>query len=192
MQLSEGFTSEPIPYEVYRRMLGRSYPEGCPVELTELRYLRVRHIGFDGQEHEGELVVNERIAEDVLEIMAGLFEARYPIEKMRLIDDYDAVDEDSMTDNNSSGFCYRVVSGTNTLSNHARGLAVDINPLYNPYVRENRVEPAAAQPYVDREQDNPYFLRDGDICVMLFTQHGFTWGGHWKGYKDYQHFDIRD
>ncbi|MDL2236880.1 M15 family metallopeptidase [Christensenellaceae bacterium OttesenSCG-928-K19] len=192
IMVAEGFTAQPIPEEIYERMLEKSYPEDCPIPLEELRYLRVLHIGFDGENHEGEMVVNVQIAEDVLHIMKALYDNEYPIEKMALIDDYDANDERSMTDNNSSAFCYRVVKGTNTLSNHARGLAVDINPLYNPYVRGGRVEPEAAQPYVDRSQDNPYFLRSDDLCVQLFKEYGFTWGGDWNGYKDYQHFDIRD
>lgn len=190
--VAQGFTSQLIPLTIQARMRGKSYPDGCTVPFSELRYLRVLHIGFDGEEHEGELVVNERIAEDVLHIMKQLYDAGYPIEKMTLIDDYDAQDEASMTDNNSSAFCYRVVKGTSTLSNHARGLAVDINPLYNPYVRGGRVEPEAARPYVDRSQDNDYFLRSDDLCVQLFKEYGFTWGGDWDGYKDYQHFDLRD
>ncbi len=192
MMIADGFTLQPIPEDVKQRMQDKSYPDDCTVPYDDLRYLRVLHVGFDGEVHDGELVVNVQIAEDILHIMKALYEEKYPIEKMVLIDDYDANDEASMTDNNSSAFCYRVVKGTGTLSNHALGLAIDINPLYNPYVNGDRVEPEAARIHTDRSQDNPYYIHRDDLCYKLFTQYGFTWGGDWNGYKDYQHFDLRD
>jgi len=192
VMLAEGFTYQPIPMEVQERMKGKSYPEGCPVPMEDLRYARVLHVGFDGETHEGELVVNAKIADAVLEIFKSLYDAGYPIEKMVLIDEYGAIDEASMTDNNSSSFCYRTISGSDKLSYHARGLAVDINPLYNPYVSSQKLEPAAGAPYVDRAQDNPYFIDEEDLCYQLFTEHGFFWGGHWNSVKDYQHFEMQD
>lgn len=101
----------------------------------DLRYLHVLHMGFDGQTKEGELVVNKAIAEDVLAIFRQLYEAEYPIEKVRLVDEYDADDEASMSDNNSSAFNFRFISHTTTISKHGLGMAVDINTLYNPYVK---------------------------------------------------------
>lgn len=192
VMLAEGFTHQPVPEDVQARMRGKSYPEDCPVPMEDLRYVRVLHVGFDGEDHEGELVVNARIADDILEIFKGLHDAAYPIEKMVLIDEYGAVDEASMTDNNTSSFCYRTISGSSKLSYHARGLAVDINPLYNPYVSPAKLEPAAGAPYVDRSQDNPYFIDREDLCYKLFTEHGFFWGGNWNSVKDYQHFEMQD
>lgn len=98
----------------------------------------------------------------------------------------------SMEDNNTSCFNYRVVDGTSSLSKHAYGMAIDINPLYNPYVTypkgKRRVSPAAGAVYADRNKDFPYKIDKNDLCYQLFTEHGFTWGGSWKTMKDYQHF----
>lgn len=191
--LAEGFTSQIVPQEVRARMMGKSYPEDCPVSFDDLRYLRLLHTGFDGETHEGEMVVNVKIADDVLEIFKELYDAKYPIEKIRLIDDYDAVDEAAMTDNNTSGFCYRTISGKKKLSYHARGLAVDVNTLYNPFISAERIEPMAGEQYArDRNTGNPYFIDEDDLCYQLFTEHGFFWGGHFEGRKDYQHFQMED
>ena len=193
VELSEGFSYREIPEEVFRRMLGKSYPEECPVPLDDLRYVKVLHVGFDGESHEGEMIVNKRIADDVVEIFKELYEAEYPIERIRLIDEYDASDEASMTDNNTSCFCYRTISGSNQLSYHARGLAVDVNTLYNPYVSKKKIEPAAGKKYAyDRDSGNPYYIDEDDLCYKLFTEHGFFWGGHWNSVKDYQHFEMQD
>ena len=159
----------------------------------DLRYLHVLHMGFDGQTKEGELVVNKAIAEDVLAIFRQLYEAEYPIEKVRLVDEYDADDEASMSDNNSSAFNFRFISHTTTISKHGLGMAVDINTLYNPYVKtvngKLSIEPANAEAYVDRSGDFPHKIDHNDLCYKLFTRYGFTWGGDWTHSKDYQHFE---
>ena len=143
----------------------------------------------------GELVCNEAICGDLLDIFRVLYDASYPIERMVLIDEYDAQDGPSMRANNSSAFNFRFVAGTGVLSSHSRGMAVDINPLYNPYVKTNGgrtvVDPAEAAPYADRTRDFPYKIAEDDPCCREFLRHGFTWGGHWKSLKDYQHFEKR-
>jgi len=192
VMLAEGFTRQPVPEDVKERMRGKSYTEDCTVPYEDLRYLRIRHVGFDGQDKRGEMVVNAKIAEDVLEIFRELYEAGYKIERMVLIDEYDASDEASMTDNNTSAFCYRTISGTDKLSYHARGLAVDVNPLYNPYVSDKKIEPAAGKPYTDRSGGNEYYIDEDDLCYKLFSEHGFFWGGNWNSVKDYQHFEMQD
>ena len=140
------------------------------------------------------MVCNKAIAEDLLEIFQELYRQRYPIERMRLIDDYDADDERSMQDNNSSSFCYRVVEGSTKLSKHAQGMAVDVNTLYNPCVRKRKdgtvlVQPSTAKRYTNRSRKFPYKIVEGDLMFRLFTERGFQWGGHWKSLKDYQHFE---
>ncbi|MFQ8713581.1 MAG: M15 family metallopeptidase [Alistipes onderdonkii] len=143
----------------------------------------------------GELVCNEAICGDLLDIFRVLYNASYPIERMVLIDEYDAQDGPSMRANNSSAFNFRFVAGTGVLSSHSRGMAVVINPLYNPYVKTNGgrtvVDPAEAAPYADRTRDFPYKIAEDDPCCREFLRHGFTWGGHWKSLKDYQHFEKR-
>ena len=184
----ECFTLRPIPDEVFRRMEGKSFGADCTMSRGELRYLRVLHRGFDGLTHVGELVCHEAVAEDLLEVFRLLWEAGYPIEKIRLIDDYGADDERSMADNNSSCFCFRTVAGKDELSKHSLGRAIDINPLYNPYLTERGYTPLNAGPYVDRSRDFPYKIDENDLCYRLLTERGFEWGGHWSHASDYQHF----
>lgn len=189
----EAFYISEIPDDIFEKMQGKSYKTDCTVPREDLRYLHVLHMGFDGQTKEGELVVNKAIAEDVLAIFRQLYEAQYPIEKVRLVDEYDADDEASMSDNNSSAFNFRFISHTTTISKHGLGMAVDINTLYNPYVKtvngKLSIEPANAEAYVDRSRNFPHKIDHDDLCYKLFTRYGFTWGGDWEHSKDYQHFE---
>lgn len=189
------FYIKPIPNDIFEKMQGKSYKENCTVPREELRYLHILHVGFDNNTHEGELIVNKRIAEDVLDIFNELYKAGYQIEKVRLIDEYNAQDELSMRDNNSSAFNFRYISYSTTLSKHAMGLAVDINTLYNPYIKQVdgrlNIEPANAVQYVDRNRQFPHKIDHDDLCYKLFTKYGFEWGGDWEDSKDYQHFEIK-
>lgn len=184
----------PITDELFARIWGKSFKEDCTLPREDLRYLHVLHKDLDGNEHEGEMIVNAHIAEDVLDILKQLYEADYPIEKMHLIDEYDADDELSMEDNNSSSFNFRFISHTTRISKHGLGLAVDINTLYNPYTKivdgERIVEPVTAEAYLNREADFPYKIDEDDLCYRLFIEKGFEWGGSWEDRKDYQHFEI--
>lgn len=193
-QTMQGFSIQEISDSVFARMQGKSFPAHCTVKRSDLRYLQVLHVDADGETHRGEMVCNKAIAEDLLEIFQELYRQRYPIERMRLIDDYDADDEQSMRDNNSSSFCYRVVEGSTKLSKHAQGMAVDVNTLYNPCVRKRKdgtvlVQPSTAKRYTNRSRKFPYKIVEGDLMFRLFTERGFQWGGHWKSLKDYQHFE---
>lgn len=190
------FSAVPIGEEIEARIRGKSYKANCTVPFNELRYLSVLHYDLNGEIKRGEMVCNRLIADDLLEIFRVLFDARYPIERMVLIDDYDADDERSMLANNSSAFNFRFIAGTNKLSNHSRGLAVDINPLYNPYVKRRKdgtlfVSPEAARPYADRSREFPCKIDAEDLCCREFLRHGFVWGGGWHSLKDYQHFEKR-
>jgi hypothetical protein len=185
------FTSEKISDKVFARMEGKTFKKNCTTKRADLRYIRVLHYGFDKKTHIGELVVHKSIAKDMLTIFETLYFANYPIEKMRLADDYDADDDASMADNNTSSFNFRTVEGSKTLSKHAYGMAIDINPLYNPYIYmkngKKKIEPVGAEKYVNRKLDCPYYIKKGDKLYKLFIQHGFTWGGSWSA-PDYQHF----
>lgn len=190
------FSAVPIGKDIKARMRGKSYKANCTVPFDELRYLSVLHYDLNGEIRRGEMVCNRLIADDLLEIFRVLFDARYPIERMVLIDDYDADDERSMLANNSSAFNFRFIAGTNKLSSHSRGLAVDINPLYNPYVKRRKdgtlfVSPEAARPYADRSREFPCKIDADDLCCREFLRHGFVWGGDWHSLKDYQHFEKK-
>ena len=169
--------------------------EKLAVSYDDLRYLSVLYYDFQGEVQTGELICNKGIAQDLAEIFHELYLNEYQIEKIRLIDDYKGDDTASMADNNTSCFNYRVVDGTDSLSKHALGCAIDINPFYNPYVVFNKggsgetyISPAGSEIYADRSQDFPYKIDENDLCYKLFKQHGFTWGGNWNSCKDYQHF----
>lgn len=188
------FLIEHITEDIKNRINGKSYGKDCTVPYEELRYVRVLHWGFDGKVHEGELIVNKAIAEDIIEIFKELYEHKYPIEKMLLVDEYDADDNASMADNNTSAFNFRLIdNGSGRLSKHSYGLAIDINPLYNPYVRtingETVVSPENGAEYADRTASCPYYINKDDICYKAFTSRSFSWGGDWKNSKDYQHFE---
>lgn len=187
------FTSEEIPDEVFARMAGKSYKEDCTVPREDLCYLRISCVGADGSAYIGEMVAAADLAADLLDIFRQLYEAGYPIERMQLIDDYDASDQASMEANNTTCFNFRQIAGSTKLSNHSLGRAVDINPLYNPYVKKTAngtiYDPPVAEAYADRDKDFPYKIDHDDLCYQLFTAHGFTWGGDWNSVKDYQHFE---
>jgi hypothetical protein len=183
------FTAEPIPEAVEARMRGVSYPEGAQIKLSDLRYLQLSYVDFDGNDQVGELVCNKAIANDLVAIFRELYEARYPIRSIRLIDDFGGDDEASMAADNTSCFNYRMKTGMRSLSKHALGLALDINPFENPYVRGSHVRPAGAGAFADRSKDFPHKIGKNDLCYRLFRAHGFAWGGAWRSVQDYQHFE---
>ncbi len=176
------FSISTIPDNIFSMMKGKTYKKNCTVPRSELRYMRCLHVDKDGRNIVGEMVVNRAIATDVLDILKKLYEAKYPIERMRLIDYWNADDERAMRANNSSSFNFRFISHTHTVSKHGRGLAVDINTLYNPYHKRLKngkevVEPATARPYLDRSKNHAYMIKKGDLCYRLFKAKGFRWGG---------------
>lgn len=190
------FAAEPISNKVFSRMWKKSYKADCTVPRSQLRYVKTLHYNLKGELCIGEMVCNKAIANDLVDIFRKLYNAKYPIERMVLIDDYDADDEKSMTANNSSCFNYRRATNSKTLSLHSLGRAVDINTLYNPYVKRLKngklsVEPAKGRLYINRSKKFDYKIDHNDLVYKLFKQHGFVWGGDWKSVKDYQHFEKR-
>ncbi len=193
------FTYEELPDEIIERITGVSWQENDDIALEDLRYIKLKHYDFDGNIQDGEMICHHLIAAYVTEIFYELYKAEYPIAQVALVEEYDGDDEASMAANNSSSFNYRTIAGTDTLSLHAYGMAVDINPLYNPYITTSsdgtlNIQPVSADIYVDRDQDFDGKIDTSDLCYQLFTSYGFTWGGSWESSKDYQHFekDLRD
>ena len=194
MDTENAFYSTEITDELMERMRGKSWKDSCTLPREDLRYLHLLHRDLEGEIREGEMVCNVHIADTLLSIFRELYEAGYPIEKICLVDEYDAEDERSMADNNSSCFNFRFVSYTKKVSKHGLGMAVDINPLYNPYVKtvsgRLNIEPANGSPYVDRTGEFPCKIDENDLCYKAFTSRGFSWGGSWRNSKDYQHFEV--
>jgi D-alanyl-D-alanine carboxypeptidase len=173
-----------------RARMPHSWRPGCPVTFDELRLLTLDHWGYDGAEHQGELVVHADHADAIVKAFRVLFDAEFPIERMQLVDAYGGDDFASTADNNTAGFnCRSVVGSPGSWSEHAYGRAIDVNPLVNPYLREPRVNDPRLAPYLDRSLNAPGMIRAGDVVVTAFAAAGWTWGGSWST-PDYQHFSA--
>ena len=189
------FSSQEIDNKIFNRIRNKSFKSNCTTPRQDLRYLKIAHININGKVQMGELICHKSIANDLIEIFKQLYLKKYPIERMVLIDEYGADDEASMSANNTSCFNFRKINGSTKLSKHCLGMAVDINPRYNPCVHSKTglVEPANAKDYAhnrDKHKSEPVKLIDRqDLCYKLFMAHGFRWGGDWKSVKDYQHFE---
>jgi hypothetical protein len=196
-------TEDPQPYQATVRRVGPklaermrfSHREGCPVELEDLRYLRMSYVGFDGAVRTGEMVVHEDYATQVVKVFGRLYDAAWPIRGMQLVDTYRGDDDRSMAANNSSGFNCRRVAGSTSWSEHAYGAAIDINPVQNPYVQGAAAAPPAGRRFasIDRSAGAPVppgAIRSGDLVVRAFAEIGWQWGGDWSSAKDYQHFSA--
>jgi hypothetical protein len=164
------------------------------VPLAELRWLTVAYRGFDGRRHVGPIVVHEDVAEDVRWVFRRLFRAGFPIKRVALprrFRDLPRSETWDDTRNVTSGFNCRPVTDGTSWSQHAYGLAIDINPLQNPYVRgDGSVLRRAARPYRHRGLDRPGMIHEGDVVVRAFDAIGWGWGGRWRTLKDYMHFSA--
>ena len=169
--------------------MSATYHAGCPVPLSDLRYLRLRYFGFDGQAHTGELVVSARVAGDVVTAFGDLYAARWPIRSMRLVDDFGGNDDASMAADNTSVFNCRAVTGGTSWSEHSYGEAIDLDPLENPYLSGSTVLPPEGAAFLDRPH-SPGVIHAGDAAVEAFAAIGWTWGGTWTSPRDLQHFSL--
>ncbi len=150
----------------------------------------MNHWDYDGNIASGELVVNAEHANDVVQVFSRLFDARFPIERMELVDNFGGDDDLSMVANNTSAFNCRTVAGTNTLSDHAFGAAIDINPLVNPFVTSRGIFPPEGEAFVDRSVQVQGGIYRGDAVTRAFAEIGWEWGGDWVNSKDWQHFSA--
>ena len=186
-------TIEPLRSTVQRRMLGSSHdPARCPVGFVDLRLLSMRYVGFDGRAHTGQMVVHRSHANGIVGVFRELYQARFPIRGMQLVDAYGGDDNRSMAANNSSGYNCRTVAGQSSFSDHAYGAAVDINPVENPYVTADGVLPPAGSRFVGvnraaKAAAPPGVIVADDVVVRAFARIGWKWGGVWNQ-ADYQHF----
>jgi hypothetical protein len=172
------------------RMVGLSWHEGCPVPIRKLRLLAFNYWAFDGLVHRGRLVVHRTQAVEVLGVFEALFDAAFPLKRVRLVERYGADDELLGRRNVTSAFNCRFATGNpGVWSQHAYGLAVDINPVQNPYVTtDGFVRNLKARRYLDRSKRLSGMIHRGDVVVRSFAAIGWSWGGDWSGGKDYMHF----
>ncbi|MFI0486376.1 M15 family metallopeptidase [Actinomadura sp. 9N215] len=170
--------------------LKHSWRKGCPVPPSGLRMIEMTYWGMDDKSHAGgRLVVNAKEAEDLVTVFEKLYDMRYPIERMEPVDKYKGSDFQSIEANNTSAFNCRAATGSSSFSQHAYGLAIDINPCENPYVyADGHIAHADCGKYKNRRSDDPGVIHAGDRVVKAFASIGWGWGGEWSGAKDYQHF----
>ena len=182
-----------VPEDYRAQMIGVSWQPGCPVPIDDLRIIEMNHWGFDGTVHEGgRLMVHEDVADEVVAAFGEVFDARFPIRRMELIEQYGGSDDASMAADNTSAFNCRPITGSpGRFSIHSYGKAIDINTVENPYVRGTTVLPPAGVEYLDREDVRPGMIVKNDAVVKAFKNRGFDWGGSWHSLKDYQHFEAK-
>ncbi len=174
------------------KSMGTSWMPGCPVPRHDLRVVRVSHWGFDGVVHNGDLIVNESQAANVLRAFRQIYKARFPIQRIVIADGYIGDVPRRALPNATSGFnCRRSVGRPSAWSQHAYGLAIDINPVQNPRVTAAGTIPVEGAAYVDRANVRPGMILPGDAVVRAFAEIGWTWGGTYTRTKDYHHFSLR-
>lgn len=180
-------TSGPVPPDVLARS---TWQEVCPVTVDELSYVTVSYVGFDGNSYIGEAIVNAAVADEILEIFRVMFENRFPLEEVRVISAPELEAVPTGDGNVTTAFVCRPVTGGSSWSQHAYGLAIDINPFHNPYVKGDLVLPELATVYTDRLLDFPGMIVEGDPVVQAFDEIGWGWGGRWATLTDPQHFSA--
>jgi hypothetical protein len=195
--VADGFYYFKLNDRIKKIITGMSYPaddKDCSITYGDLRYIRLRYYDFNGNVHDdGELIVNAKLAKEVTEIFYKLYKEKYPFTSVKLVDYYGEPGNDdlSMAANNTSAFNYRYVTGTNTLSKHSYGRAIDINPMMNPYIKKDgSISPPNGAEYVDRSLKLPGMIDPDDLCYKLFIGKGWKWGGY-SSEKDYQHFSKK-
>jgi len=186
-------TISPLPPALRSAMRGATWKPGCPVPLDDLRLLALSYRGFDGRPHIGPLVVNASVAGQIVWVFRQLFDARFPIHELKLAREFHPAQKnhDTPGDPTAAFNCRPVVSPvgpSHTFSQHAYGLAVDINPIENPFVLDGHTRDKYARPYVDRSKQAPGMIHDGDVVVRSFEAIGWGWGGRWHDGHDYMHF----
>ncbi|MDQ3877394.1 MAG: M15 family metallopeptidase [Actinomycetota bacterium] len=173
------------PADVLRRS---TWKAACPVASADLSYLTVTFWGFDDMPHTGELLVNSSVATDVIQVFRKLYQTRFPIEQMRVTTNRDLHAPPTGDGNNTTSFECRPVTGSTSWSQHAYGLAIDVDPFQNPYARDDIVVPERASAYTDRAWRRPGMIYPGDVVTDSFAAIGWGWGGNWHSLKDWMHF----
>jgi hypothetical protein len=176
-----------VPADVAARS---TWSPECPVALDDLRYVALSFWGFDDRAHVGELLVHGSVADDLVGVFAALFAARFPIEEMRVVAPEELDAPPTGDGNNTTAFVCRPTRGATSWSQHAYGLAVDINPFHNPYVKGDLVLPELASAYVDRDEQRPGMVAAGDVATGAFAAIGWGWGGDWTSLRDWMHFSA--
>jgi hypothetical protein len=184
----DGFASaiDQVPADVLARS---TWARGCPIDADDLAYVRLTFWGFDDQRHTGELLLNRSVAGDVVGVFRTLYEKRFPFEELRVTAPAELDAHPTGDGNNTESFVCRPATGSiTTFSQHAYGLAIDLDPFQNPYLKGDLVIPELASAYLDRGDVRAGMITPDGVVVRAFEAIGWTWGGTWSSLKDYQHF----
>ncbi|HEV2613903.1 MAG TPA: M15 family metallopeptidase [Gammaproteobacteria bacterium] len=164
----------------------------CPLSPHDLVHVQVPYWGFDHKSHTGILVVNKNIEPQVKQIFEKIYQIKFPIEKIKPLEDYNNNEEKAMEDNDTFGYhCKKMTSNSNRFSKHAYGLAIDINPVLNPYISHTKFLPVNGKIYADRTLNKPGMITKDSPIYTIFSDENWKWGGNWKAFKDYHHFETR-
>lgn len=159
---------------------------GIPEHIKkELRLISVEYFSFDEKIHRGQILIHKDLVKDIIEIFEIIKTQKFPIAKVIPINKYDWSDDLSTSDNNTSAFNYRYIKGTKKLSAHSYGCAIDINPVQNPHIKNNKAH-STTKKYNPNGKGT---ITSNSFIVQEFAKRGWKWGGHWKSSKDYQHFE---
>jgi hypothetical protein len=183
---------KPIPESFMKIMEKYTWHAGCPVPLKDLAYVTVSYWGFDQKTHSGVLIVNNKLAPEVVDIFHELYDEKFPIASIKPVEIFKGNDEASMAANNTSAFnCRPTTTFPNQFSLHSYGCAIDINTLINPYVKNEKVLPPGGKIYLNRDKPVPGMIIKGDKTYQAFIKRGWEWGGDWSDRQDYQHFQKK-
>jgi D-alanyl-D-alanine carboxypeptidase len=177
--------TDPAPRRVLRRSTWRP---SCPVAAPDLAWVRLAFWGFDDRRHTGELLVDRTVADDIAEVFGRLYRDRFPLEAVVIESRADLAAPPTGDGNPTTAFVCRAVTGGTSYSQHAYGLAVDVNSFQNPYHSGGLVLPELSGSYLDRDRVRPGMILPGGPVVRAFRGIGWSWGGDWHSLKDYQHF----
>ena len=185
------FKAVRLPPSIRQAMIGRSWRPGCPVGFSGLRYLTVAHWDFNGHRRLGRMIASRDSVSGLRKAFAFLYERRFPIRRMVLVDSFGGSDYQSIRADNSSAFNCRLRTGGGGWSEHSYGRAVDINPIENPYVApDGTTLHRESQPFLRRHPYRPGMAVRRGVLVQAFAGSRWRWGGSWSGVHDYQHFSA--
>ncbi len=179
-----------IDKDLQAKMKGKTWRKGCPIPLRDLSLVRFTHWNQQAGVQWGELIVAEEEAGAIADIFADVYAIYFPMTSVKLMHEFNGSDDASMKANNTSAFNCRNIKRTKRFSEHSYGKAIDVNPLWNPWVKGKYIDPPEGKAYLDREQDVPGLITNDHSIVKIFARHGWKWGGYWKKQKDYQHFSV--
>lgn len=166
-----------------------AYNDDCPVPLSKLNTVHIKYIDFKGNLKNGEIIVFHAISSKVLELFKKLYEIQFPLESVKPIYYFNGNDDLSMDANNTTAFHCRPITGGKKLSKHSYGIAIDINPIQNPYIKGSIILPSKGKSYINRSPFKKGMLEN---VVDIFKTYGFSmWAGNWKTQKDYMHFEYK-